>query len=331
MEALGVWLQFFSLATVIGGAGYLLCRHADRIAEATGLGRSWIGLVLLATVTSLPELVAGITAVRGADRPDLAVGDVLGSCVFNLSLVFVLDLLHRESIVYGRVARGQLLSAALGAILISFAGYGISVSKHFVHLAVGPIGVFTLVIPLLYLVGMRMLYLFDSRTEGGGNEARPGLRRSIALVAITSLVIIAAGSSLPIVGGRIMSLMGWNEAFVGTLFIALATSVPEIAVTLSAIRLRAADLAFGNLLGSNLFNVVILTIDDAFYLRGPLFAAVSPAHAVTAFSAVMMTGLVMVALIQPPQRRVLNTVSALSLLILGIYALNAVIVYRLGG
>ena len=144
------------------------------------------------------------------------------------------------------------------------------------------------------------------------------------------MVVVAGGVALPFVGKNMIDVMGWNAAFVGTLFIALATSLPEIAVTISSVRLGVVEMAFSNLLGSNLFNVVILSVDDLFYRPGPLFADVSLAHAVTAFCAAMMTGLAMVALILKPQHRILNTVSGLSLFLLGVYLLNGYIVFKMG-
>ena len=337
MEIIWVWLQFLALASVIGFAGYQLTHYADLIAEHTGLSRNWIGLILLATVTSLPELMTGISAVRLAEGPNLAVGDVLGSCVFNLVLVFFLDLLYREQSVYSRVTQGHLLSGALGMILISFVGFGLVASRRLEGFQLGHLGAFTLLIPALYLLSIRLIYAFEkeSQKEEASSSASPaekeGLRRAYSFFGLAAIVVIAAGLGLPIVGQRIQEVMGWNEAFVGTLFIAFATSLPEIAVTLSAVRLRAIELSFSNLLGSNLFNVVILFIDDLFYTQGPLLKAAASAHAATAFSAVMMTGLVLVALIHNPKNRIARSVSGLSLLLLLVYVINAYVVFHLGG
>ncbi len=66
---------------------------------------------------------------------------------------------------------------------------------------------------------------------------------------------------------------GLGEAFVGSLFIAITTSLPEIVVSLAAVRIGAVDLGIGNVLGSNLFNLLILGLDDVFYRQGPLMAA----------------------------------------------------------
>jgi len=111
-------------------------------------------------------------------------------------------------------------------------------------------------------------------------------------------------------------VMGWHATFVGTLFIALATTFPEMVVTVTALRLGALDMAIGNLFGSNLFNILIVTVDDAFFRPGPVLSYVSPLHAVSAVSAMMMTGLAVVGLLYRPATRLFGAVSWLSLALL---------------
>ena len=112
---------------------------------------------------------------------------------------------------------------------------------------------------------------------------------------------------------------------------AFVTTLPEVAVTLSALRLRALDLAIGNLLGSSLFNVAILAIDDMFYTRGPLLADASAVHGGTAIAAVVMSGLVMIGLVMRPQGRELRVLSWVSAGLLAIYLFNAALVFLYGG
>ena len=92
-----IWLQFAGCLAVILVAGTFLSRYGDAIAIKSGLGRTWIGLILLATVTSLPELFSGISAVTLAKAPNIAVGSLMGSNVFNLVLLFILDMIYREA------------------------------------------------------------------------------------------------------------------------------------------------------------------------------------------------------------------------------------------
>ena len=102
-------------------------------------------------------------------------------------------------------------------------------------------------------------------------------------------------------------------------------------MTVSALRIGALDLAISNLLGSNLFNIAIIAIDDLFYLKGPLLSHVSGLHAVSALSVVMMSGVAVVGLFYRPPTRVFRTVGWTSLLLLSIYLLNTFFLYLYGG
>lgn len=329
MTALTAWALFAALAAVIGIAGYQLSRYADQVAELTGLGRNFVGIVMLATVTSLPELMSGVSAVAIVGDPNLAVGDVLGSCVFNLVLVVVLDVVYREGSVYKRATQGHLFSASLGMILISFTAFALLGGEKLPGFVLGHVGGFTALIPVLYLISLRALRRFEAQNASPPSEGEKGdLLRALAAFGISAAFVLIAGAALPFVAESIVHTMGWGSAFVGTIFLAFATSLPEIAVTISAIRLKAVELAFSNVLGSNLFNMVVLTVDDFFYLKGPLLRHVDPSHTLTALLAVMMTGLVSIALLLPPHRRVMNTVSMISVLLFGMFFLNAFLVWR---
>jgi cation:H+ antiporter len=108
------------------------------------------------------------------------------------------------------------------------------------------------------------------------------------------------------------------------------TSAPEAAVTIAALRIGALDMAIANLLGSNLFDIVILALDDVFYRKGSLFAHVDASHALTAFTAVMMSALVVVGLVFRPQRRVVLGLTWVSLGLLMLYVLNSWILFHHG-
>jgi cation:H+ antiporter len=124
-----VWAKFSMCAALIGFAGPVLTRYGDIIARRTGVSRTWIGLLLLATATSLPELFTGVSAVTVAAAPNIAVGDALGSCVFNLAMLVVLDAMHRGEPMYSRMDQGHILTAGFGVILIGFAGASLLLAR----------------------------------------------------------------------------------------------------------------------------------------------------------------------------------------------------------
>ena len=158
---IAIWFYFLVCVITIGVAGTLLTRYGDAIAVKTGLGGTWIGLVLLATVTSLPELAAGISAVTIGDLPDIAAGDVFGSCAYNLVLLVLLDYLQRTTPLYAHARRGHVLSAGFGIVLLGFTGLSLMLTQFGISLSYLNIGFYTPVIILLYGVAIRTVFVYE--------------------------------------------------------------------------------------------------------------------------------------------------------------------------
>ncbi len=329
-----LWLELLICLAIIGYAGYFLSRYGDIIAEKTGISASWVGLILLSTATSLPELATGISSVSFADAPNIAVGDVLGSTVFNLFILVLLDRLYRRETLYSRAAQGQILSAALGTLLIAFAGFSLLLDHAGISPAIGHVGLYSPFIVLVYLVAMRAVYSYEHRTVAEYTEESVErypdvtLRNAIKGYTLAALAVVLAGTWLPFVASDLAEMMGWGRSFVGTLLVAGVTSAPEVAVTISALRIGALDMAIANLLGSNLFDILILAVDDLFYSNGPLLARVDSSHALTAFTAVMMSALVTVGLIFRPQGRAVLGLTWVSLGLFMLYVLNSWILFE---
>ena len=335
MKGPGVWIEFAAALLLIAWGGGRLARYGDIIAAKTGLGTTWIGLILLATVTSLPELITGLSAVALADSPDIAVGAILGSCVFNLLILVILDYqLDRES-VYTRVNRGHVVSGGFGLVMIGVVGYCVMAPEGVTGSAIGHIGFYTPLLLVLYGLAVRAVFRYEqhdadeSHADAVPETVGVSLARASAHFAGAAAVVVGAGIWLPFVGDRLADVLGIHETFVGTLFIAFATSVPEIAVAVAAVRLGAPNMAVSNLLGSNLFNILILAPEDVAWSEGPLLSFVSPLHAISALSAVLMTGITMGALLVRPGRSRLPRLGGVSQALLAIYLLNSYFLYYL--
>lgn len=334
MAVLIPWLQFLMCGVVIGFAGPILTRNGDIIAKATGLSRSWIGLVLLATATSLPELFTGLSAVTIANAPNIAVGDALGSCVFNLVMLVLLDELSRRDPLYRRIDQGHVLTAGFGVVLIGSVGALLLLGQSALAYRVLHVSIYTPLLIVIYFVAIRSAFVYERRTgrapKAREQESTTTLRTAVIRYIAAAVLIVTAGTWLPFIGQDIASQMGWKTTFVGTLLIAAATSAPELVVTISALRLGAVDMAIGNLLGSNLFDILILAVDDIAYVEGPLLSAVSPAHAITAFAASIMSGIFIIAMLFKPETRLGGLIGWVSLSLLMVYLFSAYAVYLLG-
>lgn len=323
-----IWVEFAALAAVVAVAGYWLSRFGDVIAERTGLSGSWIGMVLLATVTSLPELVSGLSSVTIVGSADLAVGDVLGSCLFNLLLLAIVDLAYRPHAMFARASAGHVLSIGFAIVMLGVVGLSIAVDGAGIRAPLLRMDVGTAALGLLYLLALKSIFDYERRKllepaeKAVMRHPHLTLRRALLGYGVAAACIVAAGVMLPPAAMAIATAMGWSSAYVGTLFLAAATSMPELAVTLSAVRIGALDMAIASLLGSNLFNMVVLTVDDLAY-DGLLLGDASNTHMITIFSVVIMNGLVAAGLIYRPAHRAARTVSWASVGLLVTYALNA--------
>lgn len=321
-----LWFSFVLCSALILVAGTLLSRYGDEIARLSGLGGTWVGTVLLATVTSLPELMTGLSAVTVAAAPEVAVGDVFGSCVFNLAMIALLDVLQRPASVYSVAGRGHIIGTAFAALMLALAGGALLTGRVF-DTSVLHLSVITPAVLLLYLFAINTIVRFEREQRPGevaqARSDRRALRRALLRYAAAAAVVVGAAVALPFLAVEIARAMGWSQGFVGTSLIAMTTSLPELTVTIAAWRLKAVDMAIGNLVGSNLFNLAILALDDIAYLPGPLLSQVSVAHAVSAFAAIGMSAAVIVALMAPPRARLLNVASWTSVLLVLLFFANA--------
>lgn len=309
---IGAVVEFVVLAAIIVAAGTVLARCADGIAEATGWGRLLIGSVLLAGATSLPELTVDLTAIR-LNLPDLALGDLLGSSLMNLLILALLDLSHHSrGKMLSRAAAAHALGGTLSIALTAVVGLGIMTTSHAPQWAFLGAHLWTWVVAAGYVLGFRMVYL-DQRValreaaELGiateGLHPRGPLARYVGGFVAAAAVIVVSGPRLAEAAGTIAELSGLGSTFVGTTFVALSTSLPELVSSFAALRIGAFDLAVGNVFGSNAFNMLLLVpLDLAF--PGVLFTAVSPVHAVSVLTVVVATSVVIMGQIYKSESRV---------------------------
>ena len=296
-----IWIQFLATALVIVFAGVRLARYGDVLGEKTGLGRSWVGVVILAATTSLPELFTGFGATALAPLPDIAVGDVLGSCMFNLLILSFMDAVQPEPLST-RAHQGHALSIGFGLLLIGIAGFGLIGSTHLP--AVGWIGAYTPVLIAVYFISMRLIFTHEQHRRARETQevaeelqyTEIPLRVAVLHYTFAAVLVVGAALWLPRLGAELARQTGLGEAFVGSLFIAITTSLPEIVVSLAAVRIGAIDLGIGNVLGSNLFNLLILGLDDVFYRPGPILSAADASHGVTILAVVTMNALFLIGL-----------------------------------
>ncbi len=331
-----VWLlvQFIALSAVIVVAGTKLAHFGDIIGEWTGMGRTLVGVVLLAAATSMPEFAVDCSSAH-IGLLDQAVGDLLGSSLMNLMILGLLDLIFRpRGKMLNRLGAEHAFSATMSLILTVIVLLCLLLEVPLLFGLRASVG--SVVLMVAYLLMMRLIY-FDEQeaikraaVEEQTTFVEPelSLRRAISGYLICTAAIFIAAPFLAKTAGFIADETGLGGTFIGTTLLALCTSLPEAVTTWAAVRMGAYDMAVGNIFGSNTFNMAIIPAVDLFY-DGSLFAAVSPIHAVTATMVLLVTGVAMLGLLYRVEKKywLIEPDSALLvLLVLG--ALG--IVYMLG-
>jgi cation:H+ antiporter len=333
------WILFALSALVIVIAGTKLSQYGDQIAEQTGLGGLWIGVVLLAAATSLPEVLATVSAAV-LQAPDLAAGDLFGAVMSNMLTLGVIDLLHRQKRVWQQAAYEHTLTAALAITLTTLAGL-FTVLK--LDLALWGVGIDSAVIATVYVLGMRVVYrqedvrrrerererLVKADERAGLPSGPSGLRRAGVRFAAAALALVGAAPLLARAAQQIAELTGIGTTFIGTFLVAVTTSLPELVTTLAAVRLGAFDLAVGNLFGSNAFNMSIFFLTDVAYRSGPILSAISGTHAVTAFLGILLMNIGLMGIMYRAEKRFLLIEPDSLLMILG-YGLGMWVVFEQG-
>jgi len=326
-------LGFLFCAAIIFFAGKRLSHYGDLLADLSGLGKAWIGLILMAAVTSLPELMVGVSSAAILQSADLAVGDILGSCAFNLGILSLMDIFTpKDKPLFSNVSKSHILAAAFGVILIALVGLNLFLEKDITITSF--IGLTSVSFLVVYLISVKTIFNYQKHNATTAIKAveivetHLTLKQVIIRYALFASVIIVTALALPYFAEHIAEETGLGKSFVGTLFLAISTSLPEIAVSLAAIRMGSTDMAVGNLLGSNLFNILILFLDDIFYTKGYLLKDASEVNLLSVFFVAMMTGVAIIGFIFPNREKKIFMARD-TFAIFGLYVINMVLLFFL--
>ncbi len=328
-----IWFKLLLCFLIILFAGTRLARYGDAISERTGLGRLWIGLILIGLITSMPEMVTGISSAAIVGQPDMAIGNFWGSCIFNLSILAFLDIFHKKEPLLSAASSRYILPAFIGIGLILVAGISILAGDNVTGISIGWVGLTNIIIFALYIIGIRQMYMYDRKhPEPAGEEesqySQLSSRKIYVNFFLAAIGIIGGGIWLSFIGDEIAVTYNLSASFVGSLFLAIGTSLPEIVVCVSALRMKAIDLAVGDILGANMLNTANLLITDIFCANGPILSEVSTRNLITALAMIIMTLITIAGLKFKSKRKTFGIISWNALLILCLYISTSLFLYK---
>lgn len=326
------WLLFIISALIIILAGIRLSITADEIAAQTRWGRAFIGSILLAIATSLPELVT-ISSASLIGSPDLALGNIFGSYCFNFFILVLIDLFHGRGPLMLDSSLENLLLAFFGILLSSISIFFIIIYSLNLHIhQISWIGWESVIILLAYLSSSRLIFRYQKKNqkeiqrEKAKDPSEKPLSRLYLHFLFSTILILISGITIAKTGEVLAEGTGLGQSLMGTLFIALSTSLPELITTLTAVKIAAYDLAIGNILGSNVINITMIIIADLLYRPGPILSFVSILHAGTAALGIILSIITAIGLFYRSKKTILkfwgwDMASIFILYLLGIYLL----------
>jgi cation:H+ antiporter len=319
-----VWLRFLFSAAVVVFAAVKLAEYGDIIAVRTKLGGLFVGTIFLAGATSLPELIASVSAFQ-AGYPNLAAGNFFGSNMVNMMLLALVDLINYQVPLLRHIAVSHALTAALTTILMLVAI--ISILDE-VDITIGWVGLDSLIIIGLYFGG---IWLIQRENRGPGKTAPPPepasdfptLRRGLIGFSMTAVVLMLIVPVLVSASTDIAEITGLGTGFIGTALLSLVTSLPELMAALAAMRINAYDMAVGNLFGSSVFNMLALGIADFFYVDGRFLGAIDDNFVLVGLLGLLLTSMALVSNLARVERKFLfieiDTIATIVVYLLGMY------------
>lgn len=334
-----VWVYFVAIATVIIFAGSRLSIFADQLADLLKLSRSAVGILMVSIVTTLPELSTTLGAIIKVGEPDLALGNNLGSVLFNLMIIAICDILFRKGGILRQTSHhvapmAQSLGIAIGMLITLTVGNALNLGGfHFNLGSVLVIAAYVVIFLSTHRDGSaseEMLSEQDQLTEELSSDettASTTLPKALTGFLLCAVVVVICGIQLASLGDQIAIETGLGQSFVGTLFLAIATSLPELTVGITAVRIGAYDLMIGNVAGANMLNILVIAIADLIHKDAALNIPgnLSRSQLLSGGCAVLVTLVVMGAMKQKKKSKI--GFGWESLVMLGIYVASLYALY----
>ncbi len=263
-----IYLAYLIIAAIVVVLSIKISDYVDSLDRNTKLSGAFLGGIVLSGVTSLPELFTSVSATMLLGHPELCVGNVLGSDLFNLVALSVIILAYSKRFTKGRISKSyrHVVLVVLTIYFLLALNYMNIVNFNILH-----INITSVLIACIYLLGAKYLAIADdveaddemiqyqARKMADG-KTRPN--KFLARFAVTAMALIFSSILLTVLTNEISDKLELTKTLSGAIFLGVATSVPELTTSLRLFKLKNYNIAIGNIIGSNLFNFLILVVAD---------------------------------------------------------------------
>lgn len=268
-KVITLFLLYAVLAAVVIFVSIKCANYVDLIDKKTNLSGAFIGGVILAAVTSMPELITSITAITVVDNPGLVMGNVLGSNIFNLGILGVLVILFTKNFMQAKIANSHKIT--LGCTLLVYVILSVVIILKYDYEVFG-ISVASLLLFIIYCVSLKFMASDDSENEEE-DTGHLTIKQIVARFIIMAIILIASSVAITYVTDMISERLNLGSSLAGALFLGIATSLPELSSSVTLAKKKNFNAMVGNIVGSNMFNYLILLIGDIMFRTASIYHA----------------------------------------------------------
>jgi len=266
-----LFLQYALLAFLVVFLSIKLSMYVDALDKKTNLSGAFIGGVLLAAVTSLPELFTSITSVIIIKKPELVQGNVFGSNIFNLTIIGICIIFASKYFKDAKLSKSHLstticsIAMFIVCLCAMYCPYIIPIGSLHLNWA-------SILIIILYIVNVKKMQDDGLEENNGTDNVNLTINQIIIRFIIFSIALVAASIFLTQVTDKLAEKLNLGATVAGAIFLGVATSLPELTSSINLVRLKNFNASYGNVVGSNLFNFTILCFGDILYWSGNIYS-----------------------------------------------------------
>jgi cation:H+ antiporter len=297
---------FATVAAIIGWFGIKMTKTARDLAHDTGLGEALVGALFIGASTSLSGITTSVSAAAGG-YAEMAVSNALGGIAAQTAFLALADIAYRRANLEHAAASAENLF--MSAFVLTLLGI------HALALSVPTVSIFaihpaSLILVISYVFGVHLLARTHdtpmwlpkrtadtSREPADHNHSHHNLRKLWLRFAVYATIVALAGWSLAQLAISLGEKTGLSHGVVGGVFTAVSTSIPELVVAITAVRMGALNLAVGDIIGGNAFDTLFIAASDFAYREGPIYAAISGAEQFWLANSIVMTCVLLMGLI----------------------------------
>lgn len=261
-------LAYAVLAFIVTFVSIKLANYVDIIDRKTDMSGAFIGGVILAAVTSLPELFTSISAVTIVKDSSLVFGNILGSNIFNFTILAAIVLFSAKGFARNKVGTSHLRSTLIILFLFVLMFFANVLNIDF---TIWHISIFSIIIVATYFISLKGMANDETQNDEETDSKLTNKQIAVRFI-ILAVILVSASIVITMVTDELSAKIGLGATVAGALFLGVATSLPELSSTITLSRKGNYNAACGNIVGSGTFNFVILSVADILDTKGSVYS-----------------------------------------------------------